>query len=232
MSSPANSRWTKDELHGQSRRGKAEAKADKRKTSFKAWNRDQRGCCGISWMTRTIFVFIMFFFIAALIVTLFFVIPRAVVFQFYEDQPFVNTTAPYFARTPANFTFDADLQLMADNTASYLPIQFSDATAKIIDLDTGVVIANGNLGKYKLKKGRNIPVRFPVTFSYAAINGTDQTWTNMYDACKHQFTGQVRSAIKLRLEVKQSIIGMVPKPVSQDSLLGITCPFELPADGV
>lgn len=199
---------------------------------MKAWNRDQRGCCGIKWMTRTVFVFIMFFFIAGLAVTLYFVIPRAVVFQFYADEPFMNTTKPYFARTPANFTFDANLQLLADSTASYLPVQFSNVQAKIIDLDTGVVIANGELGRYKLKKGRNLPVVFPVTFSYAAINGTDQTWTNMYDACKHQFTGQVRSAIKLRLEVKQNIVGMIPKPMSQDSLLGITCPFELPADGV
>lgn len=228
----ADSRWTKEELRNQTRRGKAEVKSDKRKSAFKAWNRDQRGCCGISWMTRTVFVFIAFFFIAGLVVTLYFTIPRAVVFQFYDDQPFVNTTTPYFARTPANFTFDADLQLMCDSTASYLPVHFSDAKATVIDQDTGNVIAHGSLGNYKMKKGKNIPVRFPVTFSYAAVNASDQTWVNMYDACKYQFQGQTRGDLKFRLEVKQSIIGMVTKPVSQDSLLGIACPFMLPADGV
>ncbi|BEJ16747.1 hypothetical protein CspHIS471_0601480 [Cutaneotrichosporon sp. HIS471] len=224
--------WTKDELHGQSRRGKADAKADKRKTNFKAWNRDQRGCCGCSWMTRTAFVFVAFFFIAALIVTLYFVIPRAVEFQWYADQPFVNTTDTYFARTPANFTFDANLQLLADSSASYVPVQFSNAEAKILDIDTGVVIANGKLGKYTLQKGKNVPVAFPVTFSYAAINGTDPTWSNMYNACKHLFPGQERSSMKFRVEVKQFIVGMIPNPISTASLLGITCPFELPANGV
>jgi hypothetical protein len=228
----ADARWTKDELHGQSRRGKAEAKADKRKTNWKAWNRDQRGCCGCSWMTRTVFVFIAFFFIAGLIVTLFFVIPRAVEFQWYADEPFVNTTSAYFTRTPANFTFDANLQLMADSTASWIPVQFSNAEAKVLDIDTGVVIANGKLGSYKLKKGKNLPVVFPVTFAYAAINGTDPTWSNMYNACKFQFQGQEKPSLKFRLEVKQFIVGMVPKPISTSSLLGITCPFELAADGV
>lgn len=230
---PTDPRWTKDELHGQSRRGKAEQKSDHRKTNYKAWSRDQRGCCGCSWMTRTVFVFIAFFFIAGLIVTLYFVIPRAVEFQWYNDQPFVNTTSTYFSRTPANFTFDANLQLIADSSASYVPVQFSNAEAKVLDIDTGVVIANGKLGKYTLKKGKDLPVVFPVTFSYAAINGTDPTWSNMYNACKHVFPGQeLRPSMKFRLEVKQFIIGMVPKPISTAALLGITCPFELPADGV
>jgi hypothetical protein len=56
-------RWTKDELRGQSKRGKTAAKREDRQTKVRAWNRDQRGCCGIQWMTRTVFVFIAFFFI-------------------------------------------------------------------------------------------------------------------------------------------------------------------------
>lgn len=57
--------WEKNELHAQSRRGKKEIRSDERNTAIKAWNRDQRGMCGIRWLTRTWFVFIAFFFIAA-----------------------------------------------------------------------------------------------------------------------------------------------------------------------
>lgn len=99
-----------------------------------------------------------------------------------------------------------------------------------MDLSTNVVIAKGNLGKKNLGHRKNVPVWFPVTFSYIGVNTSDSTWANMYNACQHQWPGVNRSTLTFRLEVKQSIIGMVTKPVSQDNIVGVPCPFEAGED--
>jgi hypothetical protein len=61
----ARTRWDKSELHDLSRRGQAELGAEKRRTAWLAWTRDQRGICGVRWLTRRVVVFVMFFFCAA-----------------------------------------------------------------------------------------------------------------------------------------------------------------------
>ena len=61
----------------------------------------------------------------------------------------------------------------------------------------GVVIATGDLGKYKVPRGSQEPVILPVTFSYAALNATDITWNNMYAACGHLWPGTVRPGMSL-----------------------------------
>lgn len=109
-------------------------------------------------------------------------------------------------------------------------MQFSNAVATVLDLSTNVVIAKGNLGKYNMGHKKDVPVKFPVTFSYVGVNTTDATWSNMYSACQHQWNGVNRTALTFRLEVKQSIIGMVNKPVSQDNIVGVACPFEAGKD--
>lgn len=54
-------RWQKSELHELSRRGQSEVRAEKRSRAWKLWNRDQKGLCGIQWLTRRLLIFTIFF---------------------------------------------------------------------------------------------------------------------------------------------------------------------------
>lgn len=218
--------WGKGELHDNTRRGKADIREEKRRTAVREWSRDQRGMCGIKWLSRKWFTFIFFFFCAGLAVTLYFVIPRAVTFTWYQADPFyVDNTTAVILRTPTNFSFTGELHLMADSSSSWIPVQFTDAVASVYDVATMKKIASGNLGKYKMSRGIANAVRFPITFSYSAVNTSDETWTNMYDSCQYQFNGVQRSTMNIRVEVKQSIVGLTGHPISTDTITGVTCPF-------
>lgn len=219
--------WGKGELHDVSRRGQDDIKAEKRRMNFRAWSRDQRGMCGISWMTRTVFVFIAFAFIVALILVLYFTIPRAVTFTIYDSDPlYVDNSTLVLTRTPTNFSFSGELHLLADSSSSWIPVQFSNAVATVYDLETMKKIATGNLGKYKMAKGNANAVRFPINFAYEAVNTSDTTWTDMYNACQYPFSGVVRATLNFRVEIVQSIVGLVGHPMSVDSITGVTCPFQ------
>lgn len=122
---------------------------------------------------------------------LFFTIPRPPSYSFYVSQPFtVNNSTVQFARTPANFSFTGNLNILgeltpsrvieqadisADTTSSYLPLQYSDISVQLYHLTTNKQIATGNYGKNKVKKGNQEPVSIPVQFSYSAPNATDTT---------------------------------------------------------
>lgn len=58
-------RWKKTELHDLSRRGKSGIKAEKRKRAWLEWTRDQRGLCGVRWLTRKVIVGAAFLFCVA-----------------------------------------------------------------------------------------------------------------------------------------------------------------------
>lgn len=45
------------------RRGEAEAKQEKRWKAWRSFKRDQRGLCGVSWLSRKVLVIVLFFFI-------------------------------------------------------------------------------------------------------------------------------------------------------------------------
>jgi len=61
----ANSRWNRNELHELSRRGQAEVRQEKRSKSWKLFARDQRGLCGVQWLTRRLLVIAFFIFCIA-----------------------------------------------------------------------------------------------------------------------------------------------------------------------
>ncbi|ORY35457.1 hypothetical protein BCR39DRAFT_461648, partial [Naematelia encephala] len=225
--------WQKSELHELSRRGQSEIRQEHRGRAWKEWTRDQRGTCGIRWLTRRTLVFALFLFAAALAVTLYFTIPRAPHFTFYEPNPFtVNNSTIEFSRTPTNFSFTGDLNLLADSTSSYLPVHFSNIQATLFDLDTQKIIATGNSGNHKMARGTSEPVVLPVEFSYSAVNTSDTTWNDVYTACGHLWPGTIRPDLKFRLEVKMHIIGLVTKPVSETQISDVACPFELAGNSV
>lgn len=55
---------------------------------------------------------------------------------------------------------------------------------------------------------------------------------DVYDSCGHLWPGTTRPDLKLRLELRMSIVGLVGTHFSQTQISDVTCPFELPADGV
>ncbi|WWC63214.1 uncharacterized protein I303_105814 [Kwoniella dejecticola CBS 10117] len=225
--------WQKSELHELSRRGQAELKGDKRSRAWKEWTRDQRGLCGIKWLTRKVLVFIIFAFLAALGVTLYFVIPRVPNFEFYTDSPFsVDNSTVNFNRVPTNFSFSGNLNLYGDGSGSYLPIHFTSLQATLYDETTNKAIAKGDWGNHYMEHKDQQPVVLPVNFAYSALNTSDTTWNNMYSACGHKWTGVVRPDLKFRLVLKISIVGLTNKPEISTQISDIECPFELGVNSV
>ncbi|WVQ99938.1 hypothetical protein IAU59_007081 [Kwoniella sp. CBS 9459] len=225
--------WKKTELHELSRRGQSELQGDKRTRAWREWTRDQRGLFGVKWLTRRVFVFAMFAFLAALGVTLYFVIPRAPNFEFYKDSPFVvNDETVNFNRVPTNFSFAGNLNLFGDASSSYLPVHFTSLQATVYDVITNKAIATGDWGNKYMDHKDQQPVVLPVQFQYSAVNTSDTTWNNMYQACGHKWTGTNRPDLKLRLVLRMSIVGLTTHPETSTQISSVACPFELPADGV
>jgi hypothetical protein len=133
-------RWGKSELHELSRRGQSEVRQEKRSRAWREWTRDQRGTFGVKWLTKRTLIFIIFFFCVAWVqhthtlrsfwgdnrsdangqyrlgITLYFVIPRAPAFTFYISEPFtVDNTTVSFSRTPTNFSFTGNLNLLGES---------------------------------------------------------------------------------------------------------------------
>ncbi|OXC69131.1 hypothetical protein AYX13_02421 [Cryptococcus neoformans] len=225
--------WKKTELHDLSRRGKSGIKAEKRKRAWLEWTRDQRGLCGVRWLTRKVIVGAAFLFCVALGVTLYFVIPRAPNFEFYDEQPFtVDNNTISFSRTPTNFSFSGNLNLWADASSSYVPVHFTHLEASLYDEATNKKIATGDWGNHVMQHKAEQAVILPVTFAYSAINTSDTTWNDWYNACGHIWPGTTRSDLKLKLLLKMSIVGLTKKPQTSALISGIACPFELSADSV
>ncbi|WWC93719.1 hypothetical protein V866_000555 [Kwoniella sp. B9012] len=225
--------WQKSELHELSRRGQAELRGDKRSKAWKEWTRDQRGLCGIKWLTRKVLVFIIFTFLAALGITLFFVIPRVPNFEFYKESPFtVDNSTVSFNRVPTNFSFAGTLNLYGDGSGSYLPIHFTSLQATLYDETTNKAIAKGDWGNHYMDHKDQQPVQLPVNFEYSALNTSDTTWNDMYQACGHKWTGTTRPDLKLRLVLKMAIVGLTNEPEISTQISDVECPFELGTNSV
>jgi hypothetical protein len=184
-----------------------------------------------------------------LAVTLYFVIPRNPSFEFYPDRPFdVDNSTISFSRTPTNFSFTGNLNLygtllttcnrdpadsIADSSSSYVPVQFSNLQAKLYDLNTNKVIATGDLGKHKVNRGANQPIILPVTFSYSALNTSDQTWLDMYSACGHLWPGTARPGMSTE---KQNGVDndneLTNRPEIQASIAVVYCGLDQQAGSV
>ncbi|KAL0569678.1 hypothetical protein V5O48_012291 [Marasmius crinis-equi] len=226
--------WKKEELQDMTKKSRKQKKADARSTKWKEWNRGQRGFCG-GWLTRRVFVILLFIICAAIGITLAFVIPRVPKFQFNSDTPLANATGDWadavqltFNRAPANFSFPAFADLQVDTTDSYVPIKFHPLSAEIYDQDTNRQVAKGDLSiTLPAKKFNNILL--PLNFSYVASNDTDQTWKNWYEACKNKGNAPngVRQSLKFRLVLRMNIFGLVGKQTTSTSISDASCPIEL-----
>ncbi|KAG8807372.1 hypothetical protein FRC18_005595 [Serendipita sp. 400] len=227
--------WKAEELRAMTKKGRKEDRTYERQEKWKEWMRDQRGICG-KWGTRRAIVWGLFITICIVGIILAFTLPRVPSFTWNKDAPLTAVNdpdnPPKFATVPAaTFAFNASLDVHIDTGSNFLPLKFNYARVQIADLDTGRLIAEGGLEGYILPAKAYTQVYIPVMFNYTAANNTDQTWANMYNACKNsnQYPDRVRPGVNLSVAVQMGIAGLVTHPATSTVLTSAPCPFELDA---
>ncbi|KAF9265225.1 hypothetical protein L218DRAFT_898843 [Marasmius fiardii PR-910] len=231
--------WKRDELSNMMKKSRKAKKAEARATKWREWNRGQRGWCG-GWLTRRVFVIVLFVICVIVTVVLAFTIPRVPKLAFNSEHALTNATGDWadavpftFNRAPANFSFPAYADLQIDTTGSYVPIKFSPIYAEVYDTETNRKVAQGDLSiTLPAKKFNNILL--PLNFSYIASNDTDQTWKNWYEACKNRgaAVGGVRQGLRFRLTVDMHIFGLIGTRQTSTQVNSVDCPVELPINSV
>ncbi|KAG8956024.1 hypothetical protein FRC04_006473 [Tulasnella sp. 424] len=224
--------WSAQELKDMKGSGKAEIKAEKRRKAWNAFKRDQTGLFGIPWLTRKVIVWAAFAFFICLGLILFFVIPRVPTFGFAYGTPLVENggPTPYFNRYPANFSFTGGVDLQADTHGSYTPVHFKNITAEMYSADTFKLVATGSTGPLTMPAKSYFPLALNMTFSYSAVNTTDQTWNLFHDACQNKIAivGGNRPGLNVRLLLTMQIAGLVGSYGAATLLSNVPCPIQLP----
>ncbi|KIK69936.1 hypothetical protein GYMLUDRAFT_34340 [Collybiopsis luxurians FD-317 M1] len=228
--------WQRDELRDMTKAGKREKKTESRRKAWKEWNRGERGMCG-KWFTRRMLVIFLFLLCCCIGIILAFTIPRVPAFGFSTSTPLANATGEWkdaiptiFSRSPTNFSFPgfADLQVNTEN--NFLPLKFNHLRATIYDLDTGVQVGSGDLGSRTFPAKSLTSFQLPLNFTYSAVNDSDTTWTNWYDACRNAINDVdgVRPAVKFTIRLDMDITGLPTKPSTEAQVSNANCPVELP----
>ena len=157
-------------------------------------------------------------------------------FEFDSTQPLqaiaggTNTSETIlFNRIPANFTFPALVSVSANTDSSYIPVHITSLTSQIYDLETNQLVGNGTWSGH-LKAKSQTQIKLPVTFAYAAINASDTTWLDFYDACAHIYPGTVRPTLNIRLHLDIKIAGRPGSSGTSTPISFIECPYELPSN--
>ncbi|KAG8700247.1 hypothetical protein FRC08_004816 [Ceratobasidium sp. 394] len=216
--------------------GRSEIKAEERRRKWREFNRDQRGLFGKRWATRRTLAVGAFITLAIIGILLAVFIPRAPGFGFLGTAPLSTPDDggnPQFLRSPANFSFNALINLQVDtNSQVVLPLHFNNIKATVYDMTTLREVGTGSLGGYTVPAKAFSAIKVPVTFAYEAANSSDTTWNNFYNACKNksQVTGGARPGLQLRLVLELSIAGLVGKPTAGTQISDANCPVELPSN--
>ncbi|KAG8907878.1 hypothetical protein FRB99_001737 [Tulasnella sp. 403] len=228
------SEWSAQELKDMKKSGQREIAAEKRARAWREFNRDQRGLCGIPWLTRKFIVIATFIFLIVLGVLLYFLIPRAPGFGFSFSTPLKANggPAPYFNRLPANFSFTAEVDLQADTHASYIPIHFRNISAQIYASETYKLVATGSTGPLTMPANSWVPLSINMTFAYNAINSSDTTWQMYYQACQNKIAAvnATRPGLNIHLVLDMNIVGLIGSYGASTLINNIECPFQLPVN--
>ncbi|EIN12431.1 hypothetical protein PUNSTDRAFT_81659 [Punctularia strigosozonata HHB-11173 SS5] len=228
--------WSKRELQEMTKKGKKKERKESALQKWREWNRDQRGCCGMQFMTRRTLVFVMFGVCVAVGIILAFTIPRVPSLQLNSDTPLVNATGSFaksiptrFSRSPANFTFASAADMQVDTGSNFLPLRMTSMKAEVFDTDTNFKVASGEIGHQTYKAKTFTHVSLPLNFTYVAVNDSDTTWTTWYDACRNKafYTDGKRPGLKFKLVLTMDIFGLIGKKVSATSVTNAPCPVEL-----
>ncbi|KAI5123097.1 hypothetical protein M0805_001453 [Coniferiporia weirii] len=222
--------WKKSEMEAMTKKGRSRMKDSNHMANFRAWTRDQRGCCG-KWGTRKHIAIGLFIISVIVIIVTVFTVPRVPAFSFNSVSPLQNGTAPpetIFSRAPANFSFAAKLDLRVDTSSNYLPLKFTHIDATVFDLDTQFQVGTGNLSLTVPAKSFT-EIFLPLNFTYIAPNDTDPTWLNWYNACKNTalYANGTRPGVNFRLELELGIAGLIGNHQATTQITNVACPVEL-----
>ncbi|KAF9068579.1 hypothetical protein BDP27DRAFT_1326954 [Rhodocollybia butyracea] len=232
--------WQRDELRNMTKAGRREKKSESRQEAWKQWHRGQRGICG-KWFTRRMLVFVLFGLCVVIGIILAFTIPRVPMFAFDTSIPLANATGAWnasipseFSRSPANFSFPGFANLQVNTASNYLPLTFNHLRASVFDLDTGVQVGSGDLGHRTFPAKTISSFQLPLNFTYLAVNDTDTTWLNWYNACRNAANdpGGVRPAVKFNIVLNMDIAGLPNKPSVSAPISNANCPIELSQSSV
>ncbi|KAH8114796.1 hypothetical protein DFH11DRAFT_1855446 [Phellopilus nigrolimitatus] len=222
--------WKKEELQAMTKKGRSQQKDAEHMANFRAWTRDQRGCCG-KWGTRKHIAIGLFIACVIIAIVVAFCLPRVPSFNFNGTSPLLNGTAPpetIFSRTPANFSFAAKLDLQVDTSSGFLPLKFNDIGATVFDLDTNFQVGTGNLSTTVPAKALT-EIFLPLNFTYVAGNDTDVTWLNWYNACKSKslYADGKRPGLNFRVTLGLNIAGLIGSHQTSTQITNVDCPVEL-----
>lgn len=106
-----------------------------------------------------------------------FTIPRVPDIEFASTSPLLNGTGSpetQFSRSPANFSFSAELDLKADTSGAFLPTHFTHISAKVSDQTTDNQVATGSTS-LTVAAHQDHEFKLPLNFTYVAPNDTDVT---------------------------------------------------------
>jgi hypothetical protein len=229
--------WGKNELKAMTKKGRKEDKSEDFGRKWRAFNRGQYGLFGSKWLTRRTVVFLIFGLCAAIGIVLAFVIPRVPDFAIYGSNPLTSATGWFnqsisaqFSRSPANFTFPANLQLQVDTNSNFLPLVFKHLDAQIYDLSSFRLVGTGHMNRTKLPAKQFTNIQMPLNFSYLATNDSDLTWIDWYNACKNpiQYANGTRPGLQFRLNIDMDIEGLPTKHSTATTVTNAACPIVLP----
>ncbi|KAJ3771313.1 hypothetical protein FB446DRAFT_645457 [Lentinula raphanica] len=229
--------WQREELKNMTKAGKREKKSESRRQAWREWNRGQRGICG-KWFTRKMLIIFLFVLCCCIGIILAFTIPRVPAFAFNTSTPLANATGDWkdaiptvFSRSPTNFSFAAFADLQVNTESNFLPLTFNHLRATIYDLDTGNQVGSGDLGHRTFPAKALSSFQLPLNFTYSAVNTSDTTWTNWYDACRNaanDVDGVRPGKYPLfTIKLDMDIAGLPNKPSTQASVSNANCPVEL-----
>jgi hypothetical protein len=230
--------WKRSEMEEMTKKGRRAKKRgpESRMSIWRAWNRDQRGIC-FPWLTRRVFVFIMFAIAVVIGVLIAVCLPRVPSFAFQGNRPLVGANGTFansipikFSRAPTNFTFPAYAQIEISTQANYLPLTITHLDAKLYDLETNRQVAFGTMGKKTFPAKSYPQFSLPMNFTYTALNDSDPTWKSWYDSCKNRalYADGQRPAVKFRLIFEMSIRGLIGSKAATTQSNSAECPIQLP----
>ena len=111
-----------------------------------------------------------------------FTIPRVPSFSTNGQNPLVSATGWFnqsipaeFSRSPANFSFAANMPLQVDTGSNFLPLTFKHLDAQVYDLDSFNLVGHGHVNRTTLPANHFSDITMPLNFTYVATNDSDQT---------------------------------------------------------
>ncbi|CAG8574343.1 4164_t:CDS:2, partial [Ambispora leptoticha] len=158
----------------------------------------RKSCCCCS---RRTCVFITFFVLLALGITLFFVWPRI------PDVKILGASSngqPTISVSPPIVKMDFNISIEIDNPDNWIPIRFNRIDAQVFDLSTISTydhpIAYGNLTNYALPPRQTTILQFPLTVDYIGKDINDPTVQDFLLACLPQ-QGAKANTLNIRADI-------------------------------